>query len=134
MVSSMISYHSYGIIPLVWYDSIGMVCFHLYGTIPFLWYDSIGMVCFSLYGIIPFLWYDSEHIWHKEILVVWKIGDPVCQQSTEGHINLCYGRKWLMHLLPICYYSISRVAPSQVNVSSVCSYCCYCYRLPCHPD
>ena len=70
----MVCFHLYGTIPLVWYDSIGMVCFHLYGTIPFLWYDSIGMVCFSLYGIIPFLWYDSGHIWHKEILVVWKIG------------------------------------------------------------
>ena len=73
MVSSMISYHSYGMIPLVWYDFIGMVGF-IYNIIPFLCYNPIGMVCFSLYGIIPFLWYDSKHIWHKEILVAWKIG------------------------------------------------------------
>ena len=55
----MVWFHWYGMIPWVWYGFIGMVCFYLHGIIPLVWYASVCMVYFHSYGIIPLLWYDS---------------------------------------------------------------------------
>ena len=51
MTSPLVWFHWYGMVSLVWYDSLGMVWVSL------VWHDSLGMVWFYWYGMILLVWY-----------------------------------------------------------------------------
>ena len=95
-----------GMIPSVWYDSIGMVWFHWYGMIPLVWYGFLGMVWFPWYGMVSLVWHDSLGMvwfyWHGMIPLVW-----------YGFIGMVWFHWYAIHwygILPLVWYaSISMV-------------------------